>query len=123
MAQETILLTTVHLIPSRARQRIVTQQAINVLTIQEKVLMNTMCTPRVLMKYAVKQFATNFEHYANPMVHSITGETISSDKKLMHDPATADIWQTAFGKDFGGMAPGDNKNRSEWHKCNVCHES
>jgi hypothetical protein len=27
----------------------------------------------------------------------------------MHDPATADIWQTAFGKDFGGMAQVDNK--------------
>jgi hypothetical protein len=27
----------------------------------------------------------------------------------MHDPDMADIWQTAFGKDFGGMAQGDNK--------------
>jgi hypothetical protein len=27
----------------------------------------------------------------------------------MHDPTTRDIWQTAFGKDFGGMAQGDNK--------------
>jgi hypothetical protein len=27
----------------------------------------------------------------------------------MHDPATADIWQTAFGKDLGGMAQGDNE--------------
>ena len=27
----------------------------------------------------------------------------------MHDPATAEIWQTAFGKDFGGMAQGDEK--------------
>jgi hypothetical protein len=43
------------------------------------------------------------------MVHPITGETISSYKKLMHDPATAEIWQTAFGKDFEGMAQGDNK--------------
>jgi hypothetical protein len=43
------------------------------------------------------------------MVHPISGEIISSYKKLMHDPATADIWQTAFGKDFGGMAQGDNK--------------
>ncbi len=51
----------------------------------------------------------NFEHYANPMVHPITGKTISSYKKLMHDPATAEVWQTAFGKDFGGMAQGDNK--------------
>ncbi len=27
----------------------------------------------------------------------------------MHDPTTRDIWQTAFGKDFSGMAQGDNK--------------
>ncbi len=50
-----------------------------------------------------------FEHFASPMVHPITGETISSYKKLMNDLATAEIWQTAFGKDFGGMAQGDNK--------------
>ncbi len=51
----------------------------------------------------------NYEHYANPMVHSVTGETISSYKKFMHDLATAEVWQTAFGKDFGSMAQGDNK--------------
>ncbi len=27
----------------------------------------------------------------------------------MHDPATVEIWQTAFGKDFGSMAQGDKK--------------
>ncbi len=27
----------------------------------------------------------------------------------MHNPATAQVWQTAFGRDFGGMAQGDNK--------------
>ncbi len=27
----------------------------------------------------------------------------------MHDLPTAEIWQTAFGKDFGGMAQGCNK--------------
>jgi hypothetical protein len=43
------------------------------------------------------------------MVHPITGETIVSYKKLMNDPATAEVWQTAFGKDFGGMAQGCNK--------------
>ncbi len=26
----------------------------------------------------------------------------------MNNPATVEIWQTAFGKDFGGMAQGDN---------------
>jgi hypothetical protein len=43
------------------------------------------------------------------MVHPITGETISSYKKLIKDPATAEVWQTEFGKEFGGMAQGDNK--------------
>jgi hypothetical protein len=37
------------------------------------------------------------------------GKTISSYRKLMQDPATAEVWQMAFGKDFGGMAQGDNK--------------
>ncbi len=27
----------------------------------------------------------------------------------MHNPVMAEIWQTAFGKDFGGMAQGDDK--------------
>ncbi len=37
------------------------------------------------------------------------GKTITSYKRLMQDPQTADVWQTVFGKDFGGMAQGDNK--------------
>ncbi len=31
----------------------------------------------------------------------------------MHDPATAEVWQTAFGKDFGGMAQGDLKTEQK----------
>jgi hypothetical protein len=50
-----------------------------------------------------------FEHFASRMVHPMTGETISSYKKLMNNPATAEIWQTAFSKDFSGMAQGDNR--------------
>ncbi len=45
-----------------------------------------------------------------PMVHLTMGETTTSYKKLMHDPAMRDIWQTPFvGKDVGGMAQGNNK--------------
>jgi hypothetical protein len=50
------------------------------------------------------------------MVHPIMGEMISSYKKLMHDPATAEIWQAAFGKDFRGMAQGNTKTgQKEMH--------
>ncbi len=44
-----------------------------------------------------------------PMVHPITGKTITSYKKLMKDSVTQDTWLMAFGKDFGGMSQGDNK--------------
>jgi hypothetical protein len=44
-----------------------------------------------------------------PMVHPITEVTISSYKRLMCDPSTTETWQTAFGKDFGGIAQGDPK--------------
>jgi hypothetical protein len=47
------------------------------------------------------------------MVHPLTGKTISSYKKLLNDPATTEVWQTAFRKDFGGMAQGDNKTGQE----------
>jgi hypothetical protein len=78
-------------ISSKAQQRSITQQAINVLTIQKKVLMDALCTPRVLMRYTVKQLPPNFEHYANLTVHPITSKTIFSYKKLMHDPAMVEI--------------------------------
>ncbi len=110
-------------IPSGARQRVVTQQAINVLTIQEKVSINRVFTPTALMEFAVMHGPTRFEHYANPMVHPVTGETISSYKKLMNDPATAEVWQMAFGKDFGGMAQGDNKTGQKRNQCNVRDDS
>jgi hypothetical protein len=51
----------------------------------------------------------NVNHYAMPMVHLTTGKTISSYKQLMNHPVTADMWQMAFGKDFGSMCQGDNK--------------
>jgi hypothetical protein len=79
-------------LPLQATQRIVTKQAMKVLTVKEKATINAMFTPCILMQHAVIPFAHHFEHYTNPMVHPVTGETISSYKKLMHDPATAEIW-------------------------------
>ncbi len=96
-------------ITAKQRSSWTTQQthAINILTLMELATSKPSHTPRALMKYA--KMPIDDEHYANPMVHPVTDETISSCKKLMHDPATAEVWQTAFGKDFGSMAQGDNK--------------
>jgi hypothetical protein len=51
----------------------------------------------------------DFQQVAMPMVHPTTGKTINSHKRLMHYPATSKTWQTAFGKDFGGMVQGNHK--------------
>ena len=96
--------------PNNARQRIVTRHAINALTTSEQDNCQKAFTPIALLPSAVTDEPAHlYEHFVNPMVHPVTGETISSYKKLMHDPATAEIWQTAFGKDFGGMAQGGDK--------------
>jgi hypothetical protein len=48
----------------------------------------------------------HYAHFASPMVHLTTGDKITSYKELMNDPEMAQVWQTAFGKDFGRMAQG-----------------
>jgi hypothetical protein len=83
------------------------QHTINLLTLREQASFSTIHTPRALMKHA--KMRVNMEHYANPMVHPVMGRTISSYKKLMRNLASAEVWQIAFGKDFGGMAQGATK--------------
>jgi hypothetical protein len=43
------------------------------------------------------------------MVYPVTGCMFSSYKKLMHNLVMAKVWQTAFEKDFRGMAQSCNK--------------
>jgi hypothetical protein len=66
-------------------------------------------TPQHFVCKAYEDHIPNYAHFASPMVHPKIGETTTSYKRLMNDPDTAEIWQTAFGEDFGGMAQGDEK--------------
>lgn len=96
-----------------ARSRIVTRQAINVLTMMEKASADSIFTPRSLEScHPTTSCPTDIKHYMNPAIHPVTGETFTSYKKAMKDPAIAEVWQTAFGKEFGGMAQGDNKTNT-----------
>jgi len=96
-------------IPGGLRSRnLISQEAINFLTDCVWSKSPDVFTPDKLKpKHAPS--CLNLEQVAMPMIHPTTGEMISSYKKLMHDPATKDIWQRAFGKDFGGMAQGCNE--------------
>jgi hypothetical protein len=97
-------------IPTGAQQRVVTRHAIiNLLTEVEHDLCQRIFISDKMLPPIVIDAPSHLKHFCSPMVHPITGETVSSFKKLMHDLATTKTWQTAFGKDFGGMAQGDNK--------------
>ena len=48
------------------------------------------------------------EHFCAPVIHPITGESITTYKKLAADPVMKDTWARAFGKEFGNLAQGDD---------------
>ena len=48
-------------------------------------------------------------HFCAPVIHPTTGEVIDKYRKLTTDKELGEIWQTAFGKEFGSLAQGDTK--------------
>jgi hypothetical protein len=89
--------------------RLVSQQALNAMTINEALHAPDTFTPLSISCKSYKNMVPNYAHFALPMVHPTIGETITSYKRLMHNPETAEVWQTVISKDFGGMAQGDDK--------------
>ena len=112
-------------VPGRIRvnAKLISQHALNALTMKE-----ALYTPKKFAqrKYAHHNFVKNvpnYPHFASPMVHPTMGETISSFKRLTHNPATMEVWQTVFGKDFGGMAQGNDKTGQKRDELNFCYDT
>ena len=51
----------------------------------------------------------NLEHFCAPVIHPSTGKLITKYAELANNPKMAEVWSTAFGKEFGGLAQGDEK--------------
>eukprot|EP00970_Alexandrium_tamarense_P017799 scaffold11398_cov137-Alexandrium_tamarense.AAC.1 len=95
-------------VPPRRSQRIslrspaiISQEAVNFIT--EQTWNNT----QQMLPLSL-QNTPNMEHFAAPVIHPTSGETITDYRKLMKDPATAEIWTKAFGKEIGSLAQGDD---------------
>jgi hypothetical protein len=93
--------------------KLISQHALNALTMKEALYAPKTFAQRKYVHHNFVKNVPNYTHFASPMVHSTTGETITSYKRLLHNPAMAEVWQTAFGKDFGSMAQGDDKTSQE----------
>ena len=50
----------------------------------------------------------DIEEYCNAAIHPVTGEHIINYMKLKKDPGTTKVWSRGFGKEFGGLAQGDD---------------
>jgi hypothetical protein len=58
-------------------------------------------------------FDLNIEHFASPVIHPVTGVTITRYQKLVKDPILRDVWTKAFGKEFGNLAQGDKHTKTK----------
>ena len=48
------------------------------------------------------------DEFCAPVIHPTTGATITKYKILQKDPLLRQLWEQAFGKEFGNLAQGDN---------------
>lgn len=111
---------------SRARARLITQTALNLMTT------NTcyeedfrVWTPRhflhLLTEEAEQRMESmtpiDIEHFCAPVVHPITGDIITKYNKLYKDPALKEDWIIAFGKEFGNIAQGDELTGTPGTNC------
>ena len=55
--------------------------------------------------------AIKLEHFCAPVVLPVSGETISKYQTLARYPVTKGTWTTAWGKEWGNLAQGDEKNK------------
>jgi len=97
---------------------IISQEAVNLVTSNVYYKNDDTWTPTSFLtsapsKLGSSNFDVDIEHFCAPVIHPTTGETITQYKKLIKDPVTKEIWETAFGKEFGRMAQGDNKTKCE----------
>ena len=61
------------------------------------------------IKMPTQTTITPLEHFFAPVIHPITGKSITNYKKLVKDPATRELWTTVFWKERGNLAQGDHK--------------
>jgi hypothetical protein len=65
---------------TRASTRVISQQALNAVTMRKAIDAPRIFTPQHFMRKAYEGNIPNYAHFASPMVHPKTGETITSYK-------------------------------------------
>ena len=109
-----------------ASPNVISQEAVNLLTNKLYRSDNDAWTPNTndfvsssptSTDRATANYEADMEHFCAPVVHPVTGKTISNYKALARDPVTQETWTTALGKEFGNIAQGDSKTGEKGTNC------
>ena len=110
-----------------ASPNIISQEALNLLTDRVWDESPTLWTPREFLesypteiKTGESIFDVDIEHFCAAVIHPETGETITKYKVLANDqrnPELRETWRTAFGKEVGRLAQGDDKTGTKGKNC------
>jgi hypothetical protein len=84
-----------------AQSYIISQQALNAMTMKEALYLPAAFSPSHLTMPAVGDNIPNYAHYASLMVHPTTRETFTSYKRLMNNPETPKFGKLHLGRTLG----------------------
>ena len=101
---------------SMAYSHIISQEAVNLLTARSYAEDPTTWIPANFITSCPSSSTSNvnahdidIEHFCSPVIHPVTGESITNYKKLARDPLLRKTWTTGLGKEFGNLAQGEQR--------------
>ena len=94
-------------IPQFRSPKFITQEALNMFAFKAMTDPSLYSSARMHID-PPKGGIVDLEHFCAPVIHPTSGKLISKYKELANDPETMEVWIRAFGKEFGGLAQGDN---------------
>lgn len=103
-------------------------QAVDALTEQVSYKDKPIWSPSTFLSSSPNQRTNSYdcdiEHMCNGVTHHpVTGETITNYKKLVAIQSSLKFRETAFGKEFGNQAQGDNRTGEKRHEYSFCRGS
>lgn len=90
------------------RPNLISNAAINAITAKVYYSEDSTWVPTTLQRLPVSDPLPDLQQFAAPVVHPVTGETITSYKKLMNDSVLGETWRRGLGKEFGNLCQGDD---------------
>ena len=100
-------------LPKLQSSRMISQEALTTITATVWGMSPEYFIPQSMQRYEYRiNTAIKLDHFCAPVVHPVSGETITKYQTLARDPVTKETWTTAWGKEWGNLSQGDEKTNT-----------